>query len=74
MAGHNREADLDAYESDDEMQQKQLSHFIDKHHWVHQKINIIMLVTYCYETKVFRYSDDICTFVEPPNDKVIITK
>ena len=31
ITGHNREAGLDAYDSSDEMQQKQLSHFIDNH-------------------------------------------
>ena len=28
---HNREAGLDVYDSGDEVQQKQLSHFIDNH-------------------------------------------
>ena len=31
ITGHNREAALDAYYSSDEVQQKQLSHFIDNH-------------------------------------------
>ena len=31
ITGHNREAGLDAYDSSDEMQQKQLSPFIDNH-------------------------------------------
>ena len=31
ITGHNREAGLDAYDSGDEVQQKQLSHFIDNH-------------------------------------------
>ena len=31
ITGHNREAGLEAYDSSDEMQQKQLSHFIDNH-------------------------------------------
>ena len=31
ITGHNREAGLDAYHSGDELQQKQLSHFIDNH-------------------------------------------
>ena len=31
ITGHNREAGVDAYDSSDEMQQKQLSHFIDNH-------------------------------------------
>ena len=31
ITGHNREAGLDAYDSGDEVQQKQLPHFIDNH-------------------------------------------
>ena len=31
ITGHNREAGLDAYDSGDELQQKQLPHFIDNH-------------------------------------------
>ena len=31
ITGHNREAGLDAYDSGGEVQQKQLSHFIDNH-------------------------------------------
>ena len=31
ITGHNRQAGLDAYDSGDEVQQKQLSHFIDIH-------------------------------------------
>ena len=31
ITGHNREAGLDAYDSGNEVQQKQLSHFIDSH-------------------------------------------
>ena len=31
ITGHNREAALDAYYNSDEVQQKQLSHFIDNH-------------------------------------------
>ena len=31
ITGHNREAGLDAYDSGGEVQQKQLSHFIENH-------------------------------------------
>ena len=31
ITGHNREAGLDAYDSGDEVQQKQVCHFIDNH-------------------------------------------
>ena len=31
ITGHNREACLEAYDTGDEVQQKQLSHFIDNH-------------------------------------------
>ena len=39
ITGHNREAGLDAYDSSDEMQQKQLSNLLTTISRLHPKIN-----------------------------------